>query len=133
MAARSAVGALCLALCIAPALAGYSWDTLVNQNSLQSGDVRSPAPDAIYNRRASCRLPDAGVGMLATVIAVDADRLLPLQLTSYGSGNDEAGACSYGSNFANVISGGLPWNTGTTLTVAMNEDQWANSAACGAS
>lgn len=41
MAARSTVLALCLALCVVPSLAAYDFDTILNQKSLQSGDVRA--------------------------------------------------------------------------------------------
>ena len=43
MAASSAVLALCLAVNVVPSLADYSWDQIINQKSLQSGDVSSPA------------------------------------------------------------------------------------------
>lgn len=49
--------------------------------------------------------------------------------TSYGSGQDNQGTCSYGSNMANTD--GLPWSSGLTMTVAMNDDQFGSSVACG--
>lgn len=68
--------------------AAFSWEQVISQSSMQSGD-----------------------------------------LTSYGTGNDYQGACSYGANFANTVD--LPWRTGTDLTLALNNDQFGGSAACG--
>ena len=42
MAAASAVLALCLAMSAVPSLADYSWDQILNQKSMQSGDVSCP-------------------------------------------------------------------------------------------
>ena len=52
-----------------------------------------------------------------------------LQLSSYGTGSDSAGTCSYGANFADTVN--LDWSTGTELTVAMNDDQFDGGLACG--
>ncbi|KAL3144188.1 hypothetical protein ABBQ32_003969 [Trebouxia sp. C0010 RCD-2024] len=49
--------------------------------------------------------------------------------TSYGSGQDYQGTCSYGSNMANTND--LPWSSGLSMTVAMNDDQFGSSVACG--
>lgn len=52
-----------------------------------------------------------------------------LQGTSYGAGQDSQGTCSYGSNMANTND--LPWKSGLSMTVAMNDDQFGSSVACG--
>lgn len=54
-----------------------------------------------------------------------------VQGTYYGqqSGQDDAGVCAYGKNFANTL--GLEWSTGVQTLVAMNRDQYNNSKACG--
>lgn len=49
--------------------------------------------------------------------------------TSYGAGQDDQGTCSYGTNMANTDS--LPWSSGLTMTVAMNDPQFGASVACG--
>ncbi|KAA6428967.1 MAG: hypothetical protein FRX49_01077 [Trebouxia sp. A1-2] len=49
--------------------------------------------------------------------------------TSYGAGQDNEGTCSYGNNMANTD--GLPWSSGLTMTVAMNDPQFGASVACG--
>jgi len=51
------------------------------------------------------------------------------QGTFYGLGQDSQGTCSFSQNFANTND--LPWSTGTALTLALNNDQFANSAGCG--
>lgn len=52
-----------------------------------------------------------------------------MQGTSYGSGQDNQGTCSYGSNMADTND--LPWSSGLSMTVAMNDDQFGSSVACG--
>lgn len=52
-----------------------------------------------------------------------------MQGTSYGSGEDYQGTCSYGSNMADTND--LPWSSGLTMTVAMNDAQFGSSVACG--
>ena len=54
-----------------------------------------------------------------------------MQGTFYGQqdNQDAAGACSYSANFAN--SNSLPWSSGTDMTVALNDAQWAGGAGCG--
>ncbi|DBA71605.1 TPA: hypothetical protein ACH3X2_001069 [Trebouxia sp. C0005] len=56
----------------------------------------------------------------------------PLQYTGgtfYGLGSDNQGACGFSGNGANSLS--LPWSSGTTLTVAMNDDQYSVGITCG--
>ncbi len=54
-----------------------------------------------------------------------------MQGTFYGQQGDQdaAGACSYSANFAN--SNKLPWSSNTSMTVALNDAQWAGGAGCG--
>ena len=53
------------------------------------------------------------------------------QATFYGheEGQDAQGACSFSENFANT--NGLPWTKGISNTIALNDAQFANGAACG--
>ena len=52
-----------------------------------------------------------------------------LQGTFYGAGQDDQGTCSFSQNFANTNL--LPWTNGAKLTLALNNNQFDNSAACG--
>lgn len=54
---------------------------------------------------------------------------LLLQATYYGKDGDNQGACSFGASKANSM--GLPWSTGTSLTVAVNDFQFADGLSCG--
>ncbi|KAL3131185.1 hypothetical protein ABBQ38_000489 [Trebouxia sp. C0009 RCD-2024] len=49
--------------------------------------------------------------------------------TYYGKGGDKQGACGYGASKANSMD--LPWSTGMTMTVAINDFQFASSLSCG--
>lgn len=53
------------------------------------------------------------------------------QATFYGheEGQDTQGACSFSENFANTNN--LPWTKGISNTIALNDAQFANGAACG--
>jgi len=53
------------------------------------------------------------------------------EATFYGhqEGQDAAGACSYSENFANTNS--LPWSTGISTTIALNDAQFEAGLACG--
>ena len=55
----------------------------------------------------------------------------PHQATFYGheEGQDAQGACSFSENFANTNN--LPWTKGISNTIALNDAQFANGAACG--
>jgi len=54
-----------------------------------------------------------------------------LQATFYGheEGQDAQGACSFSENFANT--NGMPWSKGISTTIALNDAQFDNGAACG--
>lgn len=52
-----------------------------------------------------------------------------MQGTFYGAGQDSQGTCSFSANFANTND--LAWTTGAALTLALNDAQFDNSAACG--
>ena len=52
-----------------------------------------------------------------------------LQATFYGTDGDKDGACGYSASKANSMN--LPWASGTTLTVAINDFQFASSLSCG--
>lgn len=54
---------------------------------------------------------------------------LLVQATYYGKGGDKQGACGYGASKANSMD--LPWSTGMTMTVAINDFQFASSLSCG--
>ena len=54
---------------------------------------------------------------------------LLMQGTFYGLSSDNQGACGFSGNGANSL--GLPWSTGTTLTVAINDDQFSGGITCG--
>lgn len=137
--------------------AAFSWEQVISQSSMQSGDVSSlsltssiyrascctacpePWSDHSLSCCALCPLrPSAPDRKYTSTYAIyhlkcPVDEALSwsvwLQLTSYGTGNDYQGACSYGANFANTVD--LPWRTGTDLTLALNNDQFGGSAACG--
>ena len=53
------------------------------------------------------------------------------QATFYGheEAQDAQGACSFSENFANTNN--LPWTKGISNTIALNDAQFANGAACG--
>ena len=51
------------------------------------------------------------------------------QATFYGKDGDKDGACGYSASKANSMS--LPWASGTTLTVAINDFQFASALSCG--
>lgn len=53
------------------------------------------------------------------------------EATFYGheEGQDAQGACSFSENFANTNN--LPWTKGISNTIALNDAQFANGAACG--
>ena len=56
-------------------------------------------------------------------------RPMSLQGTFYGKGQDDQGACGFSSSAANSLN--LPWTSGTTLTVAIDDFQYADGLSCG--
>ena len=56
-------------------------------------------------------------------------RLGMVQGTYYGAGQDANGSCGFNSNGANSLK--MPWTSGTSITVAINDDQFADGLSCG--
>ena len=56
-------------------------------------------------------------------------RVNVLQGTYYGTNGNVNGSCGFGGNGANSLK--MPWTSGTTMTVAVNDDQFAEGLTCG--